>query len=440
MLKINARVWIAVLLIVAVLLMIGAIFLFRYLLLSDTPDKSGWSTQAGAVCYLDKNGKPLLQWQQIDGKTYYFIPDAGIRATGWKTIGNARYYFDNEGVLLTGWQTIDGNTYYLDADGKMATGLYAVDGKIYCFTEDGGMTTGWQTVGEKEYYLTEEGYALTGWTELDGVRCRFDETGAALTGWFTESVTTEAGTETRTYYFAEKGVPLAGWQTLEEKQYYFTDDGVMTTGWMAMDGDKYYFAEDGSMAVGRVEIDGIPNFFSAKGKYVLLVNHDIPVPESFVLDLVKNANGFQVDRNAKDPLEQMIKACKTAGFSCVINNTYRSKETQQNLWNRSVNSYMAQGMSYEQACAKTAEDTMTPGHSEHQTGLAVDLDGSNAAYEWLAAHCWDYGFILRYPADKMEFTGIIHEPWHFRYVGEEFAQELKASGMCLEEYMQSLTK
>lgn len=493
--KINARVWIAVLLIVAALLMIGAIFLFRFAVLSDASGQSGWNTQAGAVRYLDKNGKPLLQWQEIDGKTYYFIPDAGIRATGWKQISNQRYYFDKNGVMLVGWQEIDGKTYYLGADGKMVSGLCTiggegyyflpdgamatgwqdvngvpgyysetgaavpgwqtvgdtlycfaetgvamtgwntVDDKLYYFTPEGTLLSGWQTIEDKEYYLTEEGYALTGWQELDGVRCRFGEDGAAVVGWFTETVENE----TKTYYFAEKGIPLAGWQTLEEKNYYFNADGVMATGWMALEGDKYYFGEDGAMAVGEIKVDGVSHFFTSKGKYVLLVNHDIPVPESFVLDLVYS-NGYQVDRNAKTPLEQMIRDCRAAGFSCTINNTYRSKDTQQYLWNRSVNAYLAQGMSYEEACRKTAEDTMEPGHSEHQTGLAVDLNGSSVAYEWLAMHCWEYGFILRYPADKMEYTGVIHEPWHFRYVGVEFAMELKESGMCLEEYMQSLTK
>ncbi len=484
------KVWIAFLLVIALLMAIGAAFLLRYAIQAGRTDKSGWTTKAGAVCYMDKDGKPLLGWQEIEGKRYYFVPDAGIRATGWVQIGNDRYYFGDDGVLQTGWLELDGKNYYLGTDGKMAEGLCVVDGKgyyfskdgmatgwqtvdgipcyfdengvampgwqeidgirycfketgeamlgwntieekLYYFTEEGKTLSGWQTIEEKQYYFTEEGYALTGWGEVDGVRCRFDETGAALAGWFAD--------ETGKYYFAEKGRPLVGWQTVEEKQYYFKEDGLMATGWLELDGDKYYFGETGEMAVGEVIIDGVRRFFSSKGKYVLLVNHDIPVPEDFQEDLVSTGS-YRIDSKAKQPLEDMLKACKQAGFTCVINNTYRSKDTQTYVWNRTVNGYLSQGMTYEEACAEAAKDTMEPGHSEHQLGLAVDLDGTKLAYEWLEANCWDYGFILRYPADSVEITGVIHEPWHFRYVGTELALEIKELGVCLEAYMQMLTK
>ena len=89
-----------------------------------------------------------------------------------------------------------------------------------------------------------------------------------------------------------------------------------------------------------------------------------------------------------------------------------------------------------------------PGTSEHQLGLALDIvDADNqlldesqentAVQKWLMEHSWEYGFILRYPNDKSEITGIIYEPWHYRYVGKEDAEKIHSQGVCLEEYLQS---
>lgn len=90
-----------------------------------------------------------------------------------------------------------------------------------------------------------------------------------------------------------------------------------------------------------------------------------------------------------------------------------------------------------------------PGTSEHQTGLAVDLVASSyqvldrkqeqtAEQKWLMEHCWEYGFILRYPSDKSAVTGIGYEPWHYRYVGRETSKAIQDSGLCLEEYLTAL--
>ena len=95
---------------------------------------------------------------------------------------------------------------------------------------------------------------------------------------------------------------------------------------------------------------------------------------------------------------------------------------------------------------EAAKTVALPGTSEHQLGLAVDIvDRSNqnldrtqettAVQQWLMAHSWEYGFILRYPDEKSETTGIIYEPWHYRYVGKEAAEEIYRQGVCLEEYL-----
>ena len=126
---------------------------------------------------------------------------------------------------------------------------------------------------------------------------------------------------------------------------------------------------------------------------------------------------------------------------------YRSIEKQQQLFDRSQQTYMAQGMSEEEAYAKTATETAIPGTSEHQTGLAADivtptyqmLDAGFAdtpAGKWLADNAVEYGFVLRYPQDKQEVTGIIYESWHYRFVGKTHAKLMKESGLCLEEYLQ----
>ena len=87
-----------------------------------------------------------------------------------------------------------------------------------------------------------------------------------------------------------------------------------------------------------------------------------------------------------------------------------------------------------------------PGTSEHHTGLALDIVSSSytaltrrqektAEQQWLMEHCWEYGFILRYPEEKGDITGIYYEPWHYRYVGREAALEIRDSGLCFEEYL-----
>lgn len=486
--KTSVKIWIAALLVVALLLTIGAIFLFRYAIQAGQNDKGGWSVVAGAICYLDKDGKPLLGWQEINGKRYYFVPDAGIRATGWIRIGTDRYYFDKDGIVQTGWQEIDGKKYYLGVSGKMAQGLYSVDGKGYFFQKDGSLGTGWQIADGIPCYFDESGVAVPGWQEIDGVLYYFLDSGEAAVGWHTIGG--------KIYYFSSEGMRLSGWQTIEGKQYFLTEEGYaltgpqeindvlhcfgddgaalegwvekddgkyyyenggiavygrkmiadkwyyfdaegrMATGWVENEGEKYYCKETGEMAVGKLEIDGVNHYFTSKGKYVLLVNKENPIPDTFQTNLVSNGQ-YLMDKTAQAALEKMIKDCP---YATTIDNVYRSKALQQTVWDAGVKKRIAQGMTQEEAEAETARWVMTPGHSEHETGLAVDLFGSDAARQWMEAHCWEYGFIVRYPKDKSEFTGIAYEYWHFRYVGTELSLELKETGMCLEEYMIAITK
>lgn len=386
----------------------------------DTPEYSSEpSTEA-----------PLVSWQEMEGNLYYFLPETGEMAKFWQVIDGARYYFGDDGILATQWLEIDDGIYYLGENGKMVTGPITVDGKLVFFGKDGRLETGWQTINQETYYFSREG-ALTGWQELDGSRYFFSDAGVRVTGWHVDGE--------HTYFLDADGKMKTGWLDLEQKRYYLDESGVLVTGWQTMGSDQYYFREDGRMAIGKLEIDGVNRFFTSTGRYVIMPNPWNPVPEDFTMNLV-DIEGYKFDASGRDALADMLRACRNAGLSCGINNTYRSKGTQQYLWDNGIKKRMDKGMTYEEALADTKRAVMIPGHSEHQTGLAVDIDGNDAADAWLGEHCWDYGFILRYPDDREEITGIKYEPWHFRYVGMELSKELEALGMCMEEYMDMLTQ
>ena len=177
-----------------------------------------------------------------------------------------------------------------------------------------------------------------------------------------------------------------------------------------------------------------------------LVNPWTPLPEGFQPQLATVTGGYQVDQRCAGPLEAMLAACQAAGHAPVLCSAYRTQEMQASLYQSLVTQRQAQGFSLAQAQESAATEVAAPGTSEHQLGLAVDIVDADyqllnhaqedtSVQQWLLEHCWDYGFILRYPADKGDVTGIIYEPWHYRYVGREHAQAIRATGLCLEEYL-----
>ena len=184
---------------------------------------------------------------------------------------------------------------------------------------------------------------------------------------------------------------------------------------------------------------------------LLLVNPWTPLPEDFLPgELVPVQNDQAVDARAYPDLQDMLQDMSQAGLSPLICSSYRSQERQQELYDNKVQRVMAEGASREAAQAEAARWVARPGTSEHQTGLAVDIvslsnqmldetQESTPEFQWLAENAWKYGFILRYPNDKSEKTGIAYEPWHFRFVGKEAAEEMHDLGLCLEEYLESLT-
>lgn len=180
---------------------------------------------------------------------------------------------------------------------------------------------------------------------------------------------------------------------------------------------------------------------------LILVNPWNALPEGYSVSLTQLKNGHAVDQRCYPELQAMMDGCRAAGLSPVICSSYRAQETQERLFQNKVDRLVAKGYSAAEARAEAGKAVAVPGTSEHQLGLAVDivdLDNQNLnesqedtpVQKWLMAHSWEYGFILRYPNDKSERTGIIYEPWHYRYVGKPAAKEIYERGICLEEYLE----
>ena len=370
-----------------------------------------------------------MGWLYLEEGIYYLQPSDATAATGWLTLEDRTYYMDKTGAMYTGWLELEGNTYYLSGAGTLVTGWQEIDGNRYYLGEDGIMVTGWVETEKGRCYLGEDGILCTGWTDTDEGRYYLTEDGCIATGW------TE--TEDGTYYFDENGQITTGWLDTDQGRYYLDENGKMATGWLEMDGTTYYFRENGIMAIGKVIIEEKAYYFTSTGAHVHLVNAWNPIPDDYTVDLV-SYNGSKVDKSCYDSLAAMLKDVRSVGYF-EITSAYRSKATQQAVWNRRVNRYQAAGYSKNNALAKTALEVAVPGTSEHHLGLAVDISAGTAVDNWLAENSWRYGFIVRYPEGKTDITGIIYEPWHFRYVGNELAKELYDLGLCLEEYMDMLT-
>ena len=165
-----------------------------------------------------------------------------------------------------------------------------------------------------------------------------------------------------------------------------------------------------------------------------VVNPWNPLPEDWVCDLVTLSDGRRVDSRCYEAFEEMMAACRDAGYAPFLCSAYRTQETQQSLYDNKVQRLISSGMSEDEAKVEAAKAVAIPGTSEHQLGLAVDIVDANMqdltdeqekteTQKWLMANSWRYGFIHRYPNDKTDITGIIYEPWHYRYVGKAAAQD-----------------
>lgn len=188
--------------------------------------------------------------------------------------------------------------------------------------------------------------------------------------------------------------------------------------------DRTYFLEDPSNTALLIK-----KGFSISKDYV---------PEDLVeVNIPTATTNNKMRSDAAKALESMYQDAKKEGLTLVVNSAYRSYEDQQKIYDEYFRIYDE---------VTAARLVAVPGTSEHQLGLSVDLTsqsvvdgqygvfGSTPEYQWVIKNAHNYGFILRYPSDKIDITGITNEPWHYRYVGVELATKLYEEGLTLEEY------
>lgn len=220
--------------------------------------------------------------------------------------------------------------------------------------------------------------------------------------------------------------------------------------------------EDAETATETVSVTTIPTEtepepeeeedLQADNKWAMfLVNKQNPLPKNYD-DMIEtelvyegDKNGY-VDKRAAKYAKDMFAAALEDGIDLWVVSSYRTIDYQQQNFDRSVQQRMDNGMTYDDAYADTLREVAMPGESEHNAGLAMDIMSieytsmddagfeNTKAFAWLDEHAAEYGFILRYPKDKEDITEIIYEPWHYRFVGIYYANEIKESGLCLEEY------
>lgn len=196
------------------------------------------------------------------------------------------------------------------------------------------------------------------------------------------------------------------------------------------------------VTIGGVQLD-------ANYKNLLLVNGSNPLPDNYdytaelktIPEEYHNLQLDQINKNIWPYLKAMIDDARSEGVKLYVCSPYRSYNTQKILFDRQVQKQIAAGVPESQAEDKAATIVARPGTSEHHTGLAADMNFTDDAFEntpmfaWLTEHCQDYGFIMRYPKDKIDVTGVIYESWHYRFVGINVAKDIKSKGVTLEEYL-----
>ena len=184
---------------------------------------------------------------------------------------------------------------------------------------------------------------------------------------------------------------------------------------------------------------------------LLLVNPWNPVPEDYSVEVIP-VGEWQVGEDQSiatlcaDALLRMIADCQEAGYRPYICSSYRTQAMQEGLFYNKLVRVLEMGYSWDDAPDIAAQSVAPPGTSEHQLGLAADIIDSEYTYldegqertgtqRWLMDNSWRYGFILRYPNGTTDITGIIYEPWHYRYVGQRFAKDIYEKDVTLEEYI-----
>ena len=349
----------------------------------------------GVACELKNAPKGAFKPRKsIDVKTN----SSSAITSGWVQKDGVWYYHDDKGNPVTNtWK----GSYYLKSDGKMAQNEWAYD-----------------TSYQAWYYLKSDGsYARNAW---QGSYYLKSNGKMAQSEWVYD-------TSYQAWYYLKSDGSYArnAWQG----SYYLKSNGKMAVNeWV--DGGRYYVDDSGlwksnsnSNSNSKVTNKGL--YYSVQGKYdeILVVNKHYP--------LSKDYNPGE-NPTAKVAFLKLIAQMQKEGYA--IGNNYsgfRSYGTQAQLYQSYVN---------KEGQAAADRYSARPGYSEHQTGLAFDVTGTNGqlvedagAAQWLLDHAADYGFVVRYLKGKESVTGYMHEEWHLRYVGKE-AKEIAASGLTLEEY------
>ena len=180
------------------------------------------------------------------------------------------------------------------------------------------------------------------------------------------------------------------------------------------------------------------------GWNLILVNCENYIPADYEVQLTELSNGKKVDSRIYPELQEMFNAARAQGYGLFVREGYRTQEEQQQLMNEKIEAYENEGKSKSEAKKLAEQWVAIPGTSEHQLGIAVDINADTTkssrddVYNWLEENAHTYGFIKRYPSNKTDITGVINEPWHYRYVGKEAASAIYSQGICLEEYIETL--
>ena len=195
-----------------------------------------------------------------------------------------------------------------------------------------------------------------------------------------------------------------------------------------------------------LSLDNITHHVASEdnGWNLILVNRDSYIPDDYQVELTELSNGKKVDSRIYPELQEMFNDARAQGYGLFVREGYRTQEEQQQLMDEKIEAYENEGKSKSEAKKIAEQWVAIPGTSEHQLGIAVDINAdttkssSDDVYNWLAENAHTYGFIKRYPSNKTDITGVINEPWHYRYVGKEAASKIYSQGICLEEYIDTL--
>lgn len=311
-------------------------------------------------------------------------------ASGWVKQDSSWYYFDGNPVK-NAWQ----GSYYLKSDGKMAQSEWIYDDSYqawYYLKSDGSYAySTWQG----NYYLKSDGKMAKGEWVYD----------SSYQTWY--------------YLTSDGSYAYNTWQG----NYYLKSDGKMAVNeWV--DGGRYYVGATGLWKANS-KVSNKGSYYSLQGKYdeIIVANKHYPMSKDYYPG--ENAT-------AKAAFLKLIAQMQKEGYAISDNYSgFRSYATQAQLYQSYVN---------QEGQAAADRYSARPGYSEHQTGLAFDVIGTDGqlvedagAAQWLLDYAPDYGFVVRYPRGKESVTGYMHEEWHLRYIGKE-AKEIAASGLTLEEY------